>query len=269
MSIPYKIFEAEGEVVPIILSVPHSGTDFPAELEGHYDARQQRQVDDTDWDVDRLYSFARSMGITMITAQYSRWVIDLNRNPKSAPLYDDGRVITGLTPATDFLGNDIYSDPSLVPDQNEIDRRLDTYYWPYYRKVKELLAERKAQFGKVLLWDAHSIRAHVPTIRQDKFPDMILGNNDGKTAHPKLIDAALLGLSSDSHQVNHNDPFKGGHITRYFGKPENGVHALQLEMNKILYMDDRELLFSEQRANTMRTVLKETLSQLIETIQGI
>lgn len=266
MKAPYKIYEAKGEPVPVILSVPHCGTKFPKALKGNYKFRLRQQIDDTDWYVHILYKFVRKMGITIVKSRYNRWVIDLNRDPESAPLYNDGRLITGLTPATDFLGNAIYRKKKFIPDAAEISRRLALYYWPYYKKIAALLADRKAKFGNALLWDAHSIRAFVPTIRKEKFPDMILGDNDEKTAHPQLITTALEGLNSGSYQVTHNSPFKGGHITRYFGKPENNIHALQLEMNKILYMDDRELLYDKARAAQMRKVLKRTLEGLTATI---
>ena len=269
MKSPYKIYKADSDLVPIILSVPHAGTKFPKELKNKYNKRLQQQIDDTDWYVDKLYKFALKMGVTIIKAKYSRWVIDLNRDPESAPLYNDRRIITGLTPSTDFFGNAIYRKKKYIPDTNEINRRLDAYYWPYYKKIEELLEERKASFGKALLWDAHSIRAFVPTIRKEKFPDLILGNNDGKTVHPELTNTALSGLKTGDYQVNINTPFKGGHITRYFGKPENNIHALQLEMNKILYMDDRELNFDKARANQIREVLKTTLDRLIDTIHSL
>lgn len=269
MKSPYKIYKAEGDLAPIILSVPHAGTKFPKELKNKYNKRMQQQIDDTDWYVDKLYKFAQKMGITIIKAKYSRWVIDLNRDPESAPLYNDGRIITGLTSSTDFFGNAIYKKKKFIPNSNEINKRLDAYYWPYYKKIEDLLEERKATFGKALLWDAHSIRAFVPTIRKEKFPDLILGNNDGKTANPKLTNAAIKGLNTGNYQVNINAPFKGGHITRYFGKPENNIHALQLEMNKILYMDDRELNFDKARADQMRKVLKTTLENLIQTIHSL
>ena len=269
MKDPFIIYEAKGKQVPIIISVPHCGTKFPKELKNRYKNRLQQQIDDTDWYVDKLYKFALKMGITIIKARYSRWVIDLNRNPESSPLYNDGRIITGLTPSSDFFGNNIYRKNKFIPSELEINRRLDAYYWPYYKKVESLLEERKAKFGKVLLWDAHSIRAFVPTIREEKFPDMILGDNDEKTAHPKLIATALQNLSSSKYHVNHNDPFKGGHITRYFGNPENNIHALQLEMNKILYMDNRELLYDKKRANQMQVTLKRTLEGLIKTIHNL
>ena len=258
---PYKIIEATAPTVPIIISIPHCGTSFPDELINNYLPEQVVQIDDTDWYLQDLTNFAAKMGITVIYAVYSRWVIDLNRDPESAPLYNDGRIITGLTTTTDFFGNPIYKE-GCEPDQREIDRRLETYYWPYYRKIEALLEERKKQFGKVLLWDSHSIRQYVPTIRQEKFPEMILGDNDERSADASLINIALEELRKN-YQVNHNDPFKGGHITRYFGKPANNIHALQLERNKMLYMDDTERHFHEERANAMRKVLKSMFERLI------
>lgn len=268
MSIPYKIIEPKGKKVPFILSVPHCGTAFPDELKDDFIEEKRSAPDDTDWFVHDLYSFASEMGITIIHAVYSRWVIDLNRDPQSAPLYNDGRIITGLTTTTDFFGNPIYKD-GREPNQKEIDRRVEKYYNPYHNKVRELLQERIAEFGKVLLWDAHSIRHHVPTIREDVFPDMILGDNDETTADQKLIDTALKGLSSGEYGVNHNHPFKGGYITRSFGDPKNNVHALQLEMNKILYMDDTETKFDSTRANKIRSILQPTYESLLNTLSTI
>lgn len=266
---PFIIKEAKKNHVPIILSVPHCGTDFPAEKKDNYNSELASNPDDTDWFVQDLYDFVRELGITVIHAKYSRWVIDLNRDPESKPLYNDGRIITALTPTTDFFGKEIYNSPENHPDQTEVERRLENYYWPYYAKVQELLDKRKAEFGKVLLFDAHSIRHLVPTIRKEVFPDMILGNNDEKTAHSDLIQTALKGLSNSEFQVNHNNPFKGGHITRYFGKPSENQHTLQLEMNKNLYMDDEETSYHPERASKMQTILKPTFENLIQTINSI
>lgn len=265
---PYIIIEPRVKKVPMVLSVPHCGTEFPEELANDYIEDKAKQPDDTDWFVHQLYNFANELGVTIIYARYSRWVIDLNRDPESKPLYNDGRIITALTTVTDFFGEMIYKHGK-EPNQEEVERRLETYYWPYYRKIEELLSGLQAEFKDVLLWDAHSIRRSVPTIRKEFFPDMILGNNDEKSAHSKLINTALENLKNSDFQVNHNDPFKGGHITRYFGKPENNVHGLQLEMNKILYMNDEELEFHEERANKMRSVLKPTFEALINELNNL
>jgi N-formylglutamate deformylase len=264
MNDPYFLVEPAGPKVPIILSSPHSGVEFPDELKPHFRAESMAQPDDTDWFVHELYNFAPLFGITLIHAKYSRWVIDLNRTPTSRPLYDDGRIITELVPKTDFLGNEIYVDQSFLPDDAEIARRTQNYYQPYYRKIESLLAERVAEFGRVLLWDAHSIRRFVPTIQNEPFPDLILGDNDEKSAAPKIIGLALGGLKAGKFGVNHNSPFKGGNITRHFGQPAAGVHALQLEMAKTNYMDDDELTFNEPRANEVRDVLRPVFEKLID-----
>ena len=264
MSEPFYIKEATAPVVPIILSIPHSGTEFPDEIKDDYLPEQLASLDDTDWFLQDLYDFAPAMGITIVHAKYSRWAIDLNRDPKSAPLYNDGRLITGLCSSTDFLGNQLYKE-GRIPDEKEQERRLEKYYWPYYQMVTNLLAQRKEQFGEALLWDAHSIREKVLTIRPTSFPEMILGNVDGKSSRNDLIKNTLKTLSS-TFSVSHNDPFKGGHITRYFGDPSNKIHALQLERNKNLYMDDSETKYDAERAAKMQLVLKQNFIELIDIL---
>jgi N-formylglutamate deformylase len=264
MNNPYFLIEPKGEKVPIILSSPHSGTEFPGELQAHFRPELMAQPDDTDWFVHDLYNFAPDLGITLIHARYSRWVIDLNRNPESKPLYTDGRIITELVPKTDFLGHEIYVDKKFLPGEVEIERRKENYYKPYYQRIESLLAERIAEFGQVLLWDAHSIRRFVPTIQSEPFPDLILGDNDEKSAAKEIIEIALGNLRSGKFGVNHNSPFKGGNITRSFGKPESKVHALQLEMAKTNYMNDDELTFNEERANEVRSVLRLVFEKLID-----
>jgi N-formylglutamate deformylase len=259
---PFVIKRPVSGRIPIIVSVPHCGISFPDELKDHFRSDMMKAPDDTDWYVHDLYNFLLEEGVTIIHAKYSRWVIDLNRDPESKPLYDDGRIITALTPTTDFFGNSIYKSTDLEPNEQEVQRRIKNYYTPYYEKISDLLNETKQEFGKALLWDAHSIRHFVPTIRKEAFPDMILGNNDEKTASQNLIKVALKGLNSGDYQINHNSPFKGGHITRSFGAPEENVHALQLEMNKILYMDDEEKIYDKERAAKVQEVLKHTFNLL-------
>ena len=267
MNETFFIVEPKGEKVPIIVSSPHSGVEFPDELKNHFRAELAAQPDDTDWFVHQLYNFAPELGITMIHAKYSRWVIDLNRDPHSKPLYTDGRIISELVPKTDFLGREIYVDKKFLPDDAEIERRLKNYYKPYYQKIESLLQERIAQFGQVLLWDAHSIRRLVPTIQAAPFPDLILGDNDGKSANKEVIEIALNKLKAGKYEVNHNSPFKGGKITRHFGKPQTNIHALQLEMSKTNYMNDDELNFNENKANEVRKVLRPVFESLIEYLK--
>jgi len=262
----FTIRPAEGTEVPILISVPHCGTDFPDELKDQYKPHLISVPDDTDWFVNQLYDFAPSMGMTLIAAKYSRWVIDLNRDPQSKPLYNDGRIITALCPTTTFLGEPFYRDERKDVDQAEVNRRLEKYYWPYHKQIEENIARLKNKFEKVLLWDCHSIRQVVRTIQKEKFPDLILGDADGTSASPGLIETALGVLDHGRYSVNHNHPFKGGFITRYFGKPFENAHALQLEMTKVNYMDDNETSYHQERADKMRIVLQNVFSRLIEQL---
>lgn len=259
----YKIWEASEPQVPIILSVPHRGSVFPDEVRDQYKPAMIKAPDDTDWFVDLLYDFAPAMGITMISANYSRWVIDLNRDPNSKPLYTDGRIITGLCPSTNFLGESIYKDERAEVELFEVKRRVELYYKPYHQQLEKLLAATKKKSGKVLLWDCHSIRQYVPAIYKEKFPDLILGDADGTSASPGLIEAALSTLDHSAYSVSHNHPFKGGYITRHYGKPDAHQHALQLEMSKVNYMDDEEKRYDKSRSDKMRKLLKRVFEKLI------
>jgi N-formylglutamate deformylase len=259
----FRVTVPAKQEVPILVSVPHCGIQFPTELASQYKSSMTAGPDDTDWFVDQLYDFVSGMGMTMIAANYSRWVIDLNRDPQSKPLYSDGRIITALCPTTDFLGTPIYEDERKEVDRSEVDRRVAKYYEPYHEEIAGQLARIKNKFGKVLLWDCHSIRQQVLTIHSEKFPALILGDADGASASEKLIDVAWTNLSSGKYQASHNHPFKGGYITRNYGRPNENQHALQLEMTKVNYMNDSETKFDKARADQMRELLTRTLSELI------
>ena len=263
---PYRIARPTGARVPILLSVPHCGVAFPEEVREEFQPGLINAPDDTDWFVDRLYGFASSMGITMISAVYSRWVIDLNRHPEGKPLYSDGRIVTALCPVTTFLNTPLYSDSRGEVSAAEVARRRTLYFEPYHRKLTELLDDLRSEFGKVLLWDCHSIRQIVPTIRPDRFPDLILGSADGTSAKSALTETALFVLQGGPYQASHNHPFKGGYITRHYGDPASGVNALQLEMTKINYMDDEEKCYHPVRAKKMGELLNNTLSALAESL---
>lgn len=267
MAVPYQIQLPTAPAVPILLSVPHCGTEFPTELTDQFKPDLRSAPDDTDWFVHQLYDFAPQMGITLIHATYSRWVIDLNRDPESKPLYADGRIITAICPATNFFGEKLYKDERTEVAGNEVARRLQAYYWPYHQQVQVLLDGLKQKHGRVLLWDCHSIRQHVPTIHREKFPDLILGDVDGTSASPGLIEETLSILDHSGYCVSHNHPFKGGYITRHFGQPSVEQHALQLEMTKVNYMDDQEQSYNRARAERMRSLLKKVFERLIDRLQ--
>ena len=258
----FKLIKPATEAVPVLLSIPHCGVKFPEELKAQYRPDLIAAPDDTDWFVHQLYDFAASMGITTIHAIYSRWVIDLNRDPESKPLYTDGRIITALCPATTFTGEPLYVDGRKEVDHTEVKRRLEIYYKPYHNQISKKLFELKNKFGKVLLWECHSIRQLVPMVFPEKFPDLILGTNDEQSASQGMINTVLADLKKSKYKVNHNFPFKGGYITRHFGKPADNQHAMQLEMSKVNYMDDTETKYDEAKAAKVREVLKKVFTSL-------
>lgn len=257
----FQISKPVNVQLPVVLSVPHAGTYFSAEIEAEL-KEDKLPPDDTDWHVDQLYNFADSSGIMMITAQYSRWVIDLNRNPDSTPLYNDGRMITALCPATNFSGEAIYKDERKEVATEEVNRRRKLYFDPYHTALQQMLDEVKAQFGCVLLWDCHSIRRFVPAIHPEPFSDLIIGSADRSSASDEITDKALTILGKSNYSISHNHPFKGGYITRHFSNPDKQQHALQLEMAKPLYLDDNEQVYHKERAENIRTLLTETLTAL-------
>jgi N-formylglutamate deformylase len=257
----FDLIQPAAPKLPIVISVPHAGTEFPNDIRAELKP-DVLPPDDTDWFVNQLYDFATELGIPMLCARYSRWVIDLNRNPDSTPLYHDGRVLTGLCPATNFLGEPIYQDERTKVAAAEVARRKALYFEPYHQAVQTQLSATQAYFGRVLLWDCHSIRRVVPAINPEPFPDLILGSADETSAAPALIELALRVLGSGGYSLQHNHPFKGGYITRHFGQPAQQQHALQLEMAKQVYMDDHEHVYDYQRATRTRSLLKETLQVL-------
>jgi len=266
MTAPYSLSFAETKEVPILLSIPHCGTSFPSDISSQLNEAHLMQQDDTDFFLDKLYDFAPAMGITVISAVFHRWVIDLNRDPQSKPLYNDGRIITSLCPTTDFNGNAIYKDGRKEISASEVEDRKEKYFWPYHYKVKELLEELLKKHSRVLLWDCHSIRHHVKGIHPDPFPDLVLGTADEKSAAKNIIDTSIEVLSQSDYSFSHNFPFKGGFITRSYGNPNSNMHTLQLEMSKLLYMDDSELVYENKRADKVRNLLQNTLRKIIEIL---
>lgn len=241
--------------LPILISIPHVGTHIPTDIRQKMHPKQLKSLDDADFFLDKLYEFAPQMGIGVIASYPHRWVIDLNRPQDDTPLYQDGRVITGLVPTTTFLGEELYQENE-KPSPSEIQDRITTYYLPYHQKITTLLYNLKEKFGKCLLYEAHSIRRHVPTIRQDKFPDFLLGDNDGQSA-PTIFAQTAKGFLSQNYSVAHNEIFKGGFITRHFGNPKENIFALQVERSKDVYMDATETDYEEEKAQKLQKMLKK------------
>jgi N-formylglutamate deformylase len=211
---------------PLIVAFPHTGTEFLPELADAFVSAWLARKD-TDWWIDRLYGFARDLGATTVRTRLSRSVIDCNRDPSGASLYP-GQATTGLCPIESFDGEPLYADAT--PDAAEIDRRRIACFDPYHAALSAEMKRLRAHHDHVVLYDAHSIRSHVPRLFDGNLPQFNIGTNGGAACAPALADAVQSICVASGHSVVRDGRFKGGWTTRHYGRPDDGVHAIQMEL---------------------------------------
>lgn len=253
--------------VPLLVSMPHDGTRVPDSIAARM-AEHALRLPDTDWNVSRLYAFARDLGAAIIRPRYSRYVVDLNRAPDNRALYP-GASNTELCPLSCFDFEPIYR-PGQAPDAGEIEERVATYWRPYHARLGEELEVLRDTHGIALLYDAHSIRSRVPRFFEGTLPDLNLGTADGASAASALETrlAAVAGASVE-FATKVNGRFKGGYITRAYGRPGQGVHAVQLELSQRTYMDEAyPFTYHQQRAARVQPVLRALLEAMLDWGHG-
>jgi len=257
MKIDTPTYTFTSGTLPLLISMPHLGTHIPAPLQtGMADVAGIRQ--DTDWHLDRLYAFAREMGASIIQAKVSRYVIDLNRPPNGESLYP-GQTTTSLCPMDTFRGEPLYL-PGHVPDDAEQARRLETYWRPYHEQIRTELDRLKALHGAVMLWDAHSIASVLPRLFEGRLPDLNFGTADGRSCDPAILSAVVDVARTGPYTHVVNGRFKGGYITRHYGQPSDGIHAIQLEMSQRLYMqEDAPFSYEPDVAGQVQPLLEAML----------
>ena len=230
------VFSLHQGTTSLVLSLPHVGTTIPDEIKSHY-AERALQVEDTDWHLERLYDFAKGLGASVIVPRISRYVIDLNRPPDDTPMYP-GASNTELCPTRFFNGDSLYVDRA-APAASEVVRRRATYWQPYHHALRAELERVRAQFGSALLWDGHSIRSEIPWLFDGKLPDLNLGTANGTSCADSLRSALSNELQRNTQFTYAVDGrFKGGYITRNYGRPADNIHAVQMEMCQSLYMQE-------------------------------
>ncbi len=238
---------------PILISVPHAGLEVPEDIKAHLSDEGLR-LTDTDWHVDRLYAPLKTLGVSMLVATNSRYVIDLNRPRDGSSLYP-GQTVTPLCPTETFEGLKIYQDGE-EPGPDEIAERTTNYWQPYHQKLRETLSALKEKHGQAILWDAHSINNRLPRLFDGQLPDLNFGTNDGKACEADLANDILAIAGADiRYSTALNGRFKGGVITRSYGQLSEGINAIQLEMAQACYMDQESFEWDEMKAQEVQRML--------------
>ena len=244
---------------PLIINVPHAGTALPPGI-AHQLTETGLAMPDTDWHVDKLYAFARETGATLLVAHYSRIVVDLNRPPSGEKLYP-GQAETGICPTESFAGEPYYR--MAPPDAAEVERRVATYWKPYHDTLRHLIEHTRSRHGFVHVLDGHSIHGRIPRLFPGLLPDLNLGTFDGASCAPALAARVMATLEGHRFSTVLNGRFKGGHITRHYGAPSDGVHVLQLELAWRAYLDEaRPRHFEPSQAGPLIAVLRRVVDAL-------
>lgn len=261
-------FQLDQGSSPLLVSMPHIGTDIPDDLKPGFVDRALG-TEDADWHLDRLYDWLGPMKASVLRPVVARYVIDLNRPPDNAPMYP-GASNTELCPTRFFNGDPLYREGA-APDATEQSRRRELYWQPYHDALRGELDRIKARHGFALLWDAHSIRSRIPWLFEGELPGLNIGTAANSSADEAITDAVAAAAARHpgvTHVVNGR--FKGGYITRHYGRPALDVHAVQLEMCQCLYMSEEPpYAWDESRAERIRPVVREMLLAALVTCEAV
>ena len=254
-------FRLHRGTAPLLVSLPHVGTHIPEEMQALFVPRALA-VEDTDWHLEPIYAFARALGASVLVPRHSRYVIDLNRPPGNVPMYP-GVNNTELCPTRFFTGDPLYREGH-APGPVQVAERLRRYWQPYHDALAGELARLKAEHGHALLWDGHSIKSQLPWLFDGQLPALNLGTVNGASCAPALREALMAALAAQTEFDHVTDGrFKGGWITRHYGRPHEGVHAVQLEKCWSSYMVEAPP-FEPEAARTAR--LQPVLQTLLQTM---
>ncbi len=260
---PYRLRHGESALV---VSMPHVGTFVPHCIgRGLADCAARRS--DTDWHLPRLYDFLDALDATVIAANFSRYVVDVNRPPDGSNLYP-GRDTPRLCPVDTFDSQPLYRKGE--PSADEIARRVERYWKPYHARLAREIGRLRAAHGAVLVWDAHSIVSVAPRLFEGRLTDLNLGTGGGVSCDPGIASALLVAAKRHGWlSVVLDGRFKGGYVTRHYGRPLEGVHAVQLEMVEALYMrEESPYTFDEARAARLRPVLRELVETAVNRLSA-
>lgn len=248
----------------VILAFPHTGTEVPDEI-GRRLNPNGRLLADTDWHIHRLYA-GLLPDATTVRATFHRYVIDANRDPSGTSLYP-GQNTTGLVPTTDFNGEPIW-DAGAEPDAGDVAERRARFHAPYHAALAAEIARVRAQHGIAVVYDCHSIRSVIPFLFEGRLPDFNIGTDGGRTCAPAIERAAVeVCAAAPGYSSVLNGRFRGGWTTRHYGRPDDGVHAIQMELAQATHLatEAPPFAYDDAKAERLRVPLR-TLLQRIEAI---
>jgi N-formylglutamate deformylase len=246
---------------PLLISIPHMGTFVPPDLQKRM-TEEALKLPDTDWHLDRLYGFARDMGVSILMSSHSRYVIDLNRPQEDTDLYP-GQVKTGLCPLETFSGEKIYLEDE-EPDNVEKANRIGAYWLPYHDTLAAELKRIKDEFGYAILYDAHSIKSEVSRLFDGVLPDLNVGTAKGTSCAAGMAEAVMTALQSNGYSSILNGRFVGGYITRHYGQPDQDIHSIQMELACKNYMAEAyPYLYRTEKAENLQKALGAVLESLL------
>jgi N-formylglutamate deformylase len=258
------VFEVQQGVSPIILGLPHTGTDVPDDIFQRLNANG-KILADTDWHIHTLYD-GLLPDVTTVRAKFHRYVIDANRDPEGVSLYP-GQNTTGLISTTDFDGKAIWNQGQ-EPTEADIKTRLKKFHAPYHAALKAEIDRIKAIHGIAVLYDCHSIRSLIPFLFEGRLPDFNIGTDSGRSCHSS-IEQAVQEITADAKGFTSilNGRFKGGWTTRHYGKPEQGIHAIQMELTQASHLSTEAPPFTYEKDKAAK--LRKTLKLILERIEGL
>lgn len=251
---------------PLLVSIPHDGRELAPEMAERM-SEAGLELPDTDWHVRKLYEFSTTLGAGIIAANFSRYVVDLNRASSNESLYP-GKVSTGLCPAQTFAGADIYLEGGEIGRDERL-RRVADYWRPYHQAIEAELSRLREQFGYALLWDAHSIASMVPNLFSGELPQLNIGTSNGTSCDATLESAVADVATASSYSNVLNGRFTGGFITRNFGRPNDDVHAIQLELSQACYMDETTGEYDVAAAAELVATLEAMLAALLHRAAAV
>ena len=255
---PYREISPAPSVaaLPVLVTSPHSGAFYPADFlaAAHLDDHAIRQSEDMF--VGDLFTEAAGKGVRVLEAVYPRAYVDLNRGAyELEPALFDGQLPAHVDSKSPRAGSGLGTVPRLVAENKpiynrklqyaEAETRIETIYRPFHRRLAELLDDMHQAYGMAVLLDAHSMPSqaarashHLPASGAPEI-DFVLGNRHGRSCHAGLTNWLRDFLTSQGYRVALNKPYAGGFITEHYGRPAKGIHALQIEINRAIYMDEK------------------------------